>query len=162
MEIEDKGPLQSGALSALDRARIISQALSDAARRSRISARSRRYSGGGFQARRGAALMRWAAAVSFCLIVILPSVATAIYYTFVASDQYVAETRFTVSGGEAPAIDGLGALTGLPAMAVIQDTQIVTNYVESRDALEKLEKKVNIRDLYSTTAADWFSRFDAK
>ena len=114
MEIEDNKPRAAAAalISALERARILSQALSDAARRSRISSRSRRYSGGGFQARRGAALMRWAAAVSFCLIVVLPSVATAIYYTFLASDQYVAETRFTVSGGEAPAIDGIGAMTG--------------------------------------------------
>ena len=47
-------------------------------------------------------------------------------------------------------------------MAVIQDTQIVTNYVASRDALEKLEKKVDIRQLYSTTAADWLSRFNSE
>lgn len=162
MEFDDKPPLAGrGALSALDRARILSQALSDAARRTRLSTRSRRrYSAGGFAARRGARLMRWAAIVSFCVMVAIPTLATAVYYAFIASDEYVAEARFTVAGGAPPIVDGIGALTGIPAVAVIQDTQIVTNYVESRAALEKLEKLIDIRKLYSTSEADFLSRFN--
>jgi capsular polysaccharide transport system permease protein len=162
MDLDDKPPMGQGALSALDRARILSQALSDAARRTRVSARSRRhFSAGGFRARKGAALARWAVIISFCLLVVAPSVASAIYYAFVASDQYVAEARFTVSSGTPPIADGVGQLTGIPAIAVIQDTQIVTNYIESRAALEKLEKLIDVRRLYSTEDADRFSRFQA-
>ncbi len=156
----DDAPASRGALSALDRARLLSQALSDAARRTRISTRTRRqYSAGGFAARSGAKIMRWADIVSFCAMVAIPTLATAIYYAFIASDQYVAEARFTVAGGTPPVVDGLGALTGVPALAVIRDTQIVTTYIETRAALEKLQQLVDIRGLYSTTEADPLSRF---
>ncbi|WP_020175998.1 hypothetical protein [Methyloferula stellata] len=162
MEIEEGSPGEQRS-SALERARVVSQALSDAARRARFSTRSRRaYAGGGFQARRGAAAVRWAIFISFQLIVVIPSVIGAIYYIFIASDQYVAEAQFTVFGSEMPAVDGLGSFTGIPLMAIIQDTQIVTNYIESRAAVEQLEKTIGLRELYSTPDADWFSRFNAQ
>ena len=149
--------------TALEKLRQVSQALSDAARRSRMSARARNaYSGGGFQGRRGARAMRWAVIASFFLIVVAPSVAGAIYYGFIAADQFVSVADFTVSGGEAPAPDGLGALTGIPALAIIQDTQIVANYVHSRAALEVLEKTADIRDIYATPKADPLARFNPK
>ena len=163
MEIEEKQPIGGGSLTALDRARVLSQALSEAARRARLSMRSQRlYSSGGFRARRGAAVVRLGVIVSFILMVVAPSLAASIYYVFIASDQYVAEARFTVSGGLPPQVDGITAMTGLPAMAVIQDTQIVTNYVQSRAAVEKLEKLVDIRRIYSTGEADRLSRFEPK
>jgi capsular polysaccharide transport system permease protein len=159
-ELDDE-PESGNRVTALEKVRLVSQALSDAARRTRMSSRGRRgSSGGGFQARRGARVMRWAFVASFCLMVLAPTTAGAIYYAFIASDQYVAQADFTVSGGEAPPIDGLGALTGIPAMAVIQDTQIVTNYIHSRAGLESLEKLVPVRALYSEASADWLSRFD--
>lgn len=148
--------------SALEKVRLVSQALSDAARRTRISSRSRRsYAGGGFQARRGAAAMRWAILLGFYVMVVIPSVAAIVYYGFVASDQYVAVADFTVGGGEPVPVDGLAAMTGIPAAAIIQDTQIVVNYLESRAAVERLEKMVDIRALYSTPTADALSRFKA-
>jgi capsular polysaccharide transport system permease protein len=162
-DIDDESATEGRNVTALEKIRLVSQALSDAARRTRMSSRGRRaYSGGGFQARRGARLMRLAIIASFCIIVVVPSVSGAIYYAFIASDQFVAEADFTVSGGEAPPIDGLGALTGIPALAVIQDTQIVTNYIHSRAGLESLEKLLPIKELYASPAADRLSRFDPK
>jgi capsular polysaccharide transport system permease protein len=163
MEIEQKRQVGGGAIAVLDRARVLSQAISEAARRARLSTRGQRiYSSGGFRARRGAAILRLAVMVSFILMVVAPTLAASIYYVFIASDQYVAEARFTVSPGMPPAIDGMGGFTGSAAMAVIQDTQIVTNYVQSRAGVEKLDKLIDIRDLYSTDAADWLSRFNKK
>jgi capsular polysaccharide transport system permease protein len=158
--MEEGKPLDIGS-SALVRARDFSQALSDAARRARFSSRSRRkFTGGGFQARRGATIMRAATIVSFVITVALPTLVTTLYYGFIASDQYIAEAKFTVSGGELPKLDGIGALTGIPAISAIQDTQIVTNYIESRAAVEKLEATINLRKLYSRNGADWFARFN--
>jgi capsular polysaccharide transport system permease protein len=162
MEIEEERPVGGGAIAALDRARVLSQALSEAARRARLSSRSQRLYSGGGKARRGAAFVRLAVMVSFILMVAAPSLAASIYYMFIASDLYVAEARFTVSPGMPPSIDGIGALTGIAALAAIQDTQIVTNYVESRAGVEKLEKRIDIRGLYSNDAADWLSRFNKK
>jgi capsular polysaccharide transport system permease protein len=163
MQVENVPSVTTGSSSALDRARNLSQALSDAARRARFSIRTRRtYGDGGFRARRGASFMRWAIPVSFCLVVAIPSFSAAIYYNFVASDQYVAEAKFTVSSSESPALDSIGALTGIPAVSVIQDTQIVTNYIQSRAALEKLEALIDIRRLFTRADADWLSRFDSR
>jgi capsular polysaccharide transport system permease protein len=161
MEIENDPGTDGRPLSSLDRARLLSQALADAARHARVSKRSRRaFAGGGFQARRGAKAMRLAFIISFGVMVVVPSLIGAVYYGFFASDQYVAEAKFTVSGGELPTTDAIGSFTGIPAMAIIQDTQIVANFIQSRAAVERLESLVDIRGLYSTEDADFFSRFN--
>jgi capsular polysaccharide transport system permease protein len=162
MDVENKPGIDRQPLSALDRARALSQALADAARLARVSKRGRRaLVGGGFQARRGAKVLRLAFFISFVLMVVIPGSSAAIYYGFIASDEYVAEAKFTVGGGEPPTADTIGSFTGIPAIAIIQDTQIVVNYIHSRAALEKLENTINIRGLYSTSRADRLSRFDS-
>jgi len=161
MDIDDQHGIDRRPLSALDRARALSQALADAARLARISRRSRRaLAAGGFQARRGAKAMRLAVFVSFVLIVAIPSSIAAAYYGFIASDQFEAEAKFTVSGGAPPTADAIGAFTGIPLMAIIQDTQIVTNYIHSRAAVEKLDGAIDLHSLYATSRADRWSRFD--
>jgi capsular polysaccharide transport system permease protein len=158
MSIDEEARTTAGSLT---RARVMSQALADAARRARFSTRSRRaLASGGFQARRGARAMRIFRAVSFVLMVAAPSLAAAIYFGFIASDQYVAEAQFTVMGGEIPPPDGIASMTGIPAAAIIQDTQIVTNYIESRAAVEKLESSTGLRRLYSGDNIDFWARFD--
>jgi capsular polysaccharide transport system permease protein len=146
---------------ALERARVMSQALADAARRARFSSRSRRaLASGGFQARRGARAMRIFRIATFVLMVIAPSIAAAVYYSFIASNQYVAEAQFTVMGGEIPAPDAIASMTGIPAGAIIQDTQIVTNFIESRAAVEKLDADVGLRGLYARDDIDYLARFN--
>jgi len=163
LDLEDDEAENRKPGTALERIRQVSQSLSDAARRSRMSARARNaYSGGGFQARRGAKAARWALVLSFVLLVLTPGLASAVYYGFIASNQYVSEAEFTVTGGEAPAPDGLGLLSGIPSLAIVQDTQVVVNYVHSRAAVEALDKSAALLSVYSTSKADWLSRFDAK
>ncbi len=154
------GKLTAGS-TALERARNFSQALSEAARHARLSTRSRRnFTSGGFQARPGERLMRLAITASFVVFVVLPTLIAAIYFGLIASNQYVSEAKFTVSSGDIPSLDTVGALTGIPSASVIQDTQIVTNYILSRAAVERLEKVVDLRRLYSRPEADWWARFD--
>lgn len=161
MDIDDEPDIDRPPMSALDRARVLSQALADAARLARNSKRSRRaLASGGFHARRGARSFRLAFFVSFVLMVAIPSASAAIYYAFIASDQYVAEAKFTVSGGEPPTQDTFGSFTGIPAVAIIQGTQIVMNYIHSRAAVEKLDGLVGLRSLYATENADRLARFD--
>ncbi len=143
------------------RARMVSEALSDAARRARFSMRSRRrLQGGGFQARRGDRLFRAAAWISFCLMVALPTAGASLYFGLLASDQYVAEFKFTVAGAEPTPLDTLGALTGIPDVSIIQDTQIVVNHLNSRAAVEALDREIGIRAKYSDPEIDWWARFN--
>jgi len=149
-------------LTPLERAQRVSQALADAARRARFSTRGReRFNGGGFHARRGNYIFRLAAVIGFWLIVALPTAVSALYFGFIASDQYVSEFKFTVAGAEPAPLDSLGSLSGIPAIAIIQDTQIVVNHLSSRAAVEALENSIGIRAKFADPVIDWLARFDA-
>lgn len=163
MKFENEPGIERGPLTALDRARVLSQALADAARLARVSKRSRRLlTGGGFQARRGAKALRLAILISFVVMVVVPSLGSAVYFGLIASDQYVAEAQFTVSGGAPIVADSVGASTGIPLMEIAQDTQIIVNYLHSRAAVEKLDAMIGLRKLYSDPRADSWARFNSK
>lgn len=148
-------------LTPLEKARMVSQALQDAARRARFSARTRRnLSGGGFAARRGAAGFRLFTILSFWLIVAIPGALAVTYYMYLASNQYQAEIEFTVAGGEPIMAEGFTAVTGIPSITIIQDTQIVTNFLHSRAAVEKIQSKLDMRARYSLPEVDFWARFD--
>jgi capsular polysaccharide transport system permease protein len=156
----DEGPRERPA-NPLARVRAMSVALNDAARRTRLSARrSRELTSGGFQGRRGSRVARYLIWASFVVVVLAPTLAAATYFGFIASDQYVAHAEFTVSAGESPLRDGIASFTGLPAAVIIQDTQIVTNFVQSREMVDKLEQKVGLRAIYSRPGVDSLSRFN--
>ncbi len=74
----------------------------------------------------------------------------------------MSEARFTVRGGMPPKLDGIGSLTGVPSILIIQDTQIIMNYIQSRSMVEQLEKSVGLRALYSAPSVDFVSRLKAK
>ena len=143
----------------MERAQAISQALTDAARRARFSARARAANrGGSFAARRGARMMRVLAIALFVLIVAIPDLTVGIYFGLIASDQYVSEAKFTVSSAVIPKMDGLGSVTGVPPMLIVQDTQVVTNYVHSRAMVEQLDRVVGLRGAYGAPSIDWWAR----
>lgn len=145
---------------AMERAQAISRALSDAARRARFSIRARSaYRGGSFAARRGAKLMRAVMIALFVFMVAVPDLVVSIYFGLIASDQYVSEAKFTVSSAVIPKMDGMGSVTGVPPILIVQDTQVVTNYIESRAMVEQLDRMVGLRDAYSSQSIDWWARF---
>ena len=156
MEPAERSPAQ-----ALERMQGVTQRLSDAARRARMSVRARGAFGDtGARARRGARAMRVFVLLSFLLVVALPTAAAAIYFIFLASDQYVSEAKFTVSSGAIPRFDAFGSVTGVPSMLIVQDTLVVTNYVSSRALVDDLEKQVDLRSIYSSKEIDFWARFD--
>jgi capsular polysaccharide transport system permease protein len=147
------------ALTSLDRARRLRLALGEVARLARRSSRGRRsFDVSTSSRRRAARFFSLFYRVTFFLLFVLPAVASAVYFGLVASPQYVVETRFTVQGGEAVRVDGLGILTGLPSLMAIQDTQIVTNYIHSSSIVESLQKKLDLRKLYGNDEIDLVSR----
>jgi capsular polysaccharide transport system permease protein len=150
----------SPSASALERAQAVSKALTDAARRARFSVRARgAHRGGSFQARSGAKLMRMLTIALFIALVAVPDLVVCVYYGLLASDQYVSEAKFTVSSGAIPKMDGLGAVTGVPPILIVQDTQVVTSYIGSRAMVEQLERTAGLREAYSESSIDWWSRF---
>ena len=159
----DAAPGERQPATALARIRAVSAALSDAARRTRLSSRrAARLTSGGFEDRRGAKLVRWLVIASFIAVVGVPTLGAALYFGVIASDQYVAQAEFTVSAGESPYRDGIASLTGIPSQLILQDTQILTNFIQSREMVDKLEQRVGLRALYSPAGADWLARFNRK
>lgn len=106
-----------------------------------------------------ARLKRWR---WFGLFVLLPSLLATLYFGLLAADIYVSESRFVIkapdrkSAGASP----IGALlqgTGL-SNGVEQSNEII-GYLESRDALSDLSRKVDVREVFGSAKADFFSRF---
>jgi capsular polysaccharide transport system permease protein len=160
MTDSDDSRALSPSATALERAQAVSKALADAARRARFSVRARQaYRGGSFESRAGAKVMRIAALVLFLVIVAVPNVAAVLYYGLIASEQYVSEAKFTVSSGAIPKMDSLGSVTGVPPNLIVQDTQVVTSYIQSRAMVERLESSVGLRDAYDSKSIDWAARF---
>lgn len=98
--------------------------------------------------------------ISFIAVVILPVFASIFYFAFIASDQYIAEARFAVrSLAEDRNKDSLDS--GVLSMnAMSQDGFIVTSFIHSSEILERLEKKINYRQMFTRSDADILSRFN--
>ncbi|MCW5737419.1 MAG: hypothetical protein KIS73_25060 [Enhydrobacter sp.] len=109
----------------------------------------------------------WGGIVSFFLCVLAPTIAAAIYYIYIASNQYVVEWRFTIrdtsSGTSTTA--AASALTGLlgaaSGAAIGPDNYMVTEYIKSEQAVIDLEKRIGLRALYAKPSIDYWSRIDA-
>jgi capsular polysaccharide transport system permease protein len=91
-------------------------------------------------------------------LVALPTTAAAVYYLFIAADQFVAEFRFGLRAAE-PARAEIGTL--LPMTGAAQttvDSYAVAQYIGSRAIVDDLDPKLDLRQMFSTLAADWPAR----
>jgi len=99
----------------------------------------------------------------FAICVVLPVVLASIYYAFIASNQYVAEFRFSVTDSSAPALPassaGIMSLLGSGGTNTSSQNYIVTDFITSRQAVEELQRRINLVNLYSKSSIDWWSRF---
>ncbi len=107
----------------------------------------------------------YSAYIWFVVSVVLPVALASIYYGFIASNQYVAEFRFTVTdatmpSGPAPA--GILSLLGGGGGGTSNQNYVVTDFLTSRQAVEELQHRIHVIDLYSKPSIDWWSRFSKK
>lgn len=103
--------------------------------------------------------------ISFVLCVIAPVIAASVYYFAFASEQYVSEFSFVVrdsksavsgtSGGNVPAMMSMMSGGGSSV-----ENYMVAEYLLSREAVEALQKKLDLVKMYSGTDIDWLARLD--
>jgi capsular polysaccharide transport system permease protein len=103
--------------------------------------------------------------ISFIICVVLPTIVAAIYYVFIASNQYVSEFRFAVtdtnsSSLPSSATSGLAALFGGATITNSSQNYLVTDYLTSMEAVKELQDKIHLEQFYSKPNIDWWSRFD--
>lgn len=96
----------------------------------------------------------------FVWLVVLPTLASILYFGPIASDVYVSESRFLVRSPQQNQQVGLGGVLAAVGIGKTgQDGFIVVNYVESMDAMLAVNKTVNLLDLFTSKSIDVFNRF---
>lgn len=98
----------------------------------------------------------------FLIGVVLPVLASLIYFFMIASDEFVSESRFVIKapnqrGGQVSTFANLIQTTGLSAGQEQADQ--VIDYVRSRSALEKLVNQMPLKQFYGGNAVDLLSKF---
>ncbi len=101
--------------------------------------------------------------ISFVLLVLLPLSGVGYYYFAVAADRYAVEAKFAIrSPGAAAPSDFLGIVASVSATSsTATDSYIVVDFIESRDLIDRLEEKIDLRALYDTPLADPLMRLDS-
>ncbi|SFK47531.1 capsular polysaccharide transport system permease protein [Pseudovibrio ascidiaceicola] len=108
-------------------------------------------------------LRRKILALSFALMVLLPSLLGATYFLLIASDRYSSTIGFSVRGmdGSSAGGDFLGALTGLASVGTTTtDSFILMDYLEGREVVERLSKDEGILSHLSEDSVDFIYRLD--
>jgi capsular polysaccharide transport system permease protein len=93
----------------------------------------------------------------FALFVVLPTVVVGTYMIGIAADQYESEARFIVRAPQAaPAqLTGLGQLLGLGSGSSGQTESFsVGDYLDSHDAVDALNKRIGLVDMFRRPEAD--------
>ncbi|MBB3453658.1 capsular polysaccharide transport system permease protein [Rhizobium sp. BK313] len=148
-------------LSAIQHSRDVAAKLSVTARKLRFSTskRSQIFKVVGLRPRPLEQILGRMILACTVLLLVIPNAASIYYFTRVASNQYQSETRFTVRSST-PALgkDQLAKVTGLPSAQIVQNTQIVTNFITSKDMVAALQAKVDFQKLYGNPAIDPLAR----
>ena len=93
-------------------------------------------------------------------MVVLPTLLAAYYFGLVASDVYVTESRFVVRSPQKSSVGSLADVFSKVGFAKSDDdSYVVRDYVLSRDALELLNKKLDVVSAYSSDSIDILNRF---
>lgn len=94
------------------------------------------------------------------IFVFLPTLITAIYFAFIASDRYVSEFQLTVQRPNNDFTSVFGSLFG-GGQSSSNESYVVENYVQSLPALQGLDSQLGLREHYAQDSIDYFSGMDA-
>jgi capsular polysaccharide transport system permease protein len=98
--------------------------------------------------------------ILFAVIVLLPFLASVLYYAFVAADQYTAEARFAVRSLADDSMEGdtdAGILHMRPAG---QDAYVVTSFIHSSEILKRIGARMDYKSMFVLDGADFYAEFD--
>lgn len=91
----------------------------------------------------------WATVASFLLLVVAPTILSWWYVTERAADRYVSTAAFSVRTEEASsAFELLGGVVDIGASSS-SDTDILYDYIQSQEMVERINARVNLRDLWA-------------
>ena len=92
-------------------------------------------------------------ATRLAVFVLLPTLLVAFYFYRVATPLYATNTEFVIqkaeTGGSSSSGGGLGGLLGGSGFATVQESIVVQSYLESREAMLRLDEELNFRAHFS-------------
>lgn len=98
---------------------------------------------------------------AFLLSVVLPTFVVALYLLFIATPQFVSEAHFVVRGhSPAPAPPSLATMLQ-GSSAGQENTFLVADFIKSRDAMQALQRKSGLNDVFARKEGDFFARYPA-
>lgn len=98
---------------------------------------------------------------AWLLLVLLPTLLTALYFGLVATDRYVSEAKFVVRTAAKPVGGaGLGAILQMAGLGRAQDEiYSVQSFMTSRNAVDQLGERLSLREIFDRPEADLVARF---
>ncbi|MFD4836755.1 capsule biosynthesis protein [Achromobacter sp. NPDC058515] len=106
--------------------------------------------------------LRWSAIA----VIGVPALLLALYLFFIAAGQYVSEARFGLRAGSQTQVAGAGSqshpMAGGAGMTteLFVDSFAVVDYVKSRQIVQELDKKLDLRKMWSAPALDFWYGMD--
>ena len=98
--------------------------------------------------------------IGFLMVVGLPTVLAAIYYLLIATPRYVSEARFIIRASNQAQPSAIGvALQGVGLSTTQSDAFAVHEFINSRDALRDLNRRIDVAAVLNPPGADAFSRY---
>ncbi len=105
-------------------------------------------------------------ALTIALCIALPTLLASVYYGFIASNRYVSDAKMVLSEGGSGAGVASSSKSSLLAMIGMggggggetNEMAIVTQYLQSTEAMDALDKVVGLRRMWSASSIDFLSR----
>lgn len=96
----------------------------------------------------------------FYLTVLIPTLLAVVYFGLMASDVYISESRFVVRSSQRQSQVGIGAFLQSTGLSRSQDdTFAVHDFVLSRDALNELATRIDVKKALQPEPIDFPNRF---
>lgn len=107
--------------------------------------------------RRRKILLLWA---RLSVFVGLPTLIAAFYYAVVATPMYATRSEFVIQQAESASAAGLGGLFSGTQFATSQDSIAVQGYLQSREAMLRLDESLGFRRIFTGNGVDPLQRLD--
>jgi len=107
--------------------------------------------------RRRKMLLLW---VRLSVFVGLPTLIAAFYYSVLATPLYATKSEFVIQQAESPAAGGMGGLFSGTQFATSQDSIAVQGYLQSREAMLRLDGALGFRGSFAAPSVDALQRLE--
>lgn len=102
-------------------------------------------------------------AISFVAAVLMPMIVTGTYLWAVATNQYASYVSFAIRSENPSSADVLGGLAALTGMSTSSssDTEVLYAFFHSQDLVDRIDKDINLRAMWSKDGSDPLFRYGA-